>query len=214
MVRVSRPRVKTSRSYDSTRRRERAEQRRREVLEAAGRQFLSGGYAPTTVAGIAAEAGVSVETVYKAFGNKAGLVRALWHRGLLGTGPVPAETRSDAASSGLDDPRAVIRRWSELAMEVAPRGAPVALMIRAAASADPEAAHLWAELRAERAARMEHNARAIARHLRPGLSVEHARDVMLAYTEPQLFHTLVVEQGWSLEEFADFQRRGLEASLL
>jgi hypothetical protein len=36
----------------------------------------------------------------------------------------------------------------------------------------------------------------------------------LAYTEPQLFHVLVVEQGWSLEEFADFQRRGLEASLL
>lgn len=211
---MSRPPVKTSRTYDSTRRRERAEQRRREVLEAAGRQFLSSGYATATVAGIAAEAGVSVETVYKTFGGKAGLVRELWHRGLLGAGPVPAETRSDAASSGLQDPRAVIRRWSELATEVAPRAAPVMLMIRAAASADVEAAQLWAEVRAEREARMEHNARAIARHLRPGLSVEHARDVMLAYTEPQLFHVLVVEQGWSLDEFADFQRRGLEAALL
>jgi AcrR family transcriptional regulator len=214
MLRVSRARVKTSRTYDSTHRRERAERRRLEVLEAAGRQFLSSGYATTTVTGIAAEAGVSVETVYKAFGSKAGLVRELWHRGLLGAGPVPAETRSDAASSGLDDPRAVIRRWSELATEVAPRAAPVMLMIRAAAGADVEAAQLWAELRAEQEARMEHNARAIARHLRPGLSVEHARDVMLAYTEPQLFHVLVVEQGWSIDEFADFQRRGLEAALL
>jgi AcrR family transcriptional regulator len=214
MFRVSRARVKTSRTYDSTRRRERAEQRRRDVLEAAARQLLSSSYATTTVSGIAAEAGVSVETVYKAFGSKAGIVRELWHRGLLGAGPVPAAPRSDAASSGLDDPRAVIRRWSELVAEVTPRVAPVMLMIRAAASADAEAAQLSAELRAERETRMEHNARAIAGHLRPGLSVEHARDVMLAYTEPQLFQVLVVEQGWSLDECADFQRRGLEAALL
>lgn len=211
---MSRSRVKTPRTYDSSRRRDRAEQRRRDVLEAARRQFLTTGYAATTVVGIAAEAGVSAETVYKAFGGKAGLVRELWHRGLLGVGPVPAEVRSDAASSSLDDPRAVIRRWTELAKEVAPGGGPVMLMIRAAASADPEAADLWEQVQAERRARMQHNARAIARHLRPGLSVEHARDVMLAYTEPQLFQTLVVEQGWSLEEFADFQRRGLEGALL
>jgi AcrR family transcriptional regulator len=214
MLRVSRAPVKTPRPYDSTRRRERAEQRRLDVLEAAGRQFLTSGYVSTTVAGIAADAGVSVETVYKAFGSKAGLVRELWERGLLGVGPVPAEVRSDAASSTLADPRAVIRRWTELATEVAPRASPVMLMIRAAARVDPEAAALWEQVRGAWADRMEHNARAIARHLRDGLSVEHARDVMLAYTEPQLFHTLVVEQGWSLDEFADFQRRGLEGALL
>src|SRR5207244_142445 len=107
-----------------------------------------------------------------------------------------------------------IRRWTELAMEVAPRASPVLLMIRAAAATDAEAAALHDRLLAEHEARMGHNARAIARHLRPGLSVDHARDVMLAYTSPEVFETLVLRHGWSLEEFADFQRRGLEAALL
>ncbi|MGH3646029.1 MAG: TetR/AcrR family transcriptional regulator [Micromonosporaceae bacterium] len=47
------------------------------------------GYAATTLAAIAREAGVSVETIYKAFGGKSGLVRALYERGLTGIGPVP-----------------------------------------------------------------------------------------------------------------------------
>jgi hypothetical protein len=61
---------------------------------------------------------------------------------------------------------------------------------------------------------MEHNARALAFHLRDGVTVERARDVLMAYTTPELFETLVLQRGWSLEAFADFQRRGIQAQLL
>ncbi len=47
------------------------------VLEAAQRRFLRAGYGATTIAAIAADAAVSVETIYKAFGGKRGLVRAI-----------------------------------------------------------------------------------------------------------------------------------------
>lgn len=61
--------VKPPRRYDSTARQEQARQKRRAVLEAARRLFLDGGYGGTTVAAIAGEAGVFVETVYKTFGT-------------------------------------------------------------------------------------------------------------------------------------------------
>src|SRR3954462_952069 len=95
MDRKRRP-VKTPRQYDSTGRRQQAGRSRAAVLDAAQQLFLDDGYAATTLASIAAAASVSVETVYKAFGSKAGLVRAIRDRALAGEGPTHAETRSDA----------------------------------------------------------------------------------------------------------------------
>ena len=77
------------RNYDSSRRRRQA-QHTYDALLAAGRQrFLADGYAATTIAAVAAEVGVSVETVYKKFGSKSGLVAAIWERGLAGRGRGP-----------------------------------------------------------------------------------------------------------------------------
>ena len=85
--------VKTRRRYNSSGRREQARRTRELLMDTAERQFLDAGYAATTVGGIAAEAGVSVETVYKAFGGKSGLVRAIYDWGLLG----PAGARHTSA---------------------------------------------------------------------------------------------------------------------
>src|SRR6188472_1819415 len=87
--------VKPRRRYDSGRRQEQARRTRELLMDTAERQFLAAGYAATTVGAIAAEAGVSVETVYKSFGGKSGLVRAIYDRGLLGVGQVAAYERSD-----------------------------------------------------------------------------------------------------------------------
>jgi AcrR family transcriptional regulator len=54
-----------------------AEQTRAEILGAARRQFALRGYSSTSVKEIAAEAGVSVQTVYDSVGSKADLVRRL-----------------------------------------------------------------------------------------------------------------------------------------
>ena len=54
-----------------------AEQTRVEILGAARRQFAINGYAATSMKEIAAEAGVSVQTVYDSVGSKAELVRRL-----------------------------------------------------------------------------------------------------------------------------------------
>ncbi len=72
------------RRYDSPRRREQAAATRQEILDAAQRLFERHGYAATTMAAIAAEAGVALKTVYVAFETKSGVLRALWHLLLRG----------------------------------------------------------------------------------------------------------------------------------
>jgi len=68
----------TKRPYDARRRRERAEEERgatrRRVVEAARHLFLTRGYVATTVADIASEAGVALQSVYKAGQSKADLL--------------------------------------------------------------------------------------------------------------------------------------------
>jgi AcrR family transcriptional regulator len=54
-----------------------AEQTRGEILSAARHQFAEKGYAATSLKEIAAEAGVSIQTVYDSVGSKSDLVRRL-----------------------------------------------------------------------------------------------------------------------------------------
>src|SRR5579864_8222748 len=124
--------IKPRRRYDSARRAEQARQTRNAIIETARRLFLRDGYAGTTIAAIAVEAQVSVETIYKAFGGKPGLVRAICDAALAGAGPVPAETRSDQLQAHEPDPRKIVRGWGELTVEVAPRIAPIILLVRSA----------------------------------------------------------------------------------
>src|SRR5215467_1199664 len=110
--------VNTRRRYDSSGRRERARQTRGEIIDAARELFLARGYAATTVAAIAGTAHVSVETIYKGFGGKPGLVRAIIEQGLAGEGPVHAEQRSDHIRDTEPDPRRIITAWGAFAVEV------------------------------------------------------------------------------------------------
>ena len=64
------------------------------ILESAHRRFLEQGYAATTVGEVAGDAGVSVETIYKAFANKAGLLKAVFDVSVAGDDdPVPMAER-------------------------------------------------------------------------------------------------------------------------
>jgi AcrR family transcriptional regulator len=208
--------VKAKRQYDSSRRREQAERTRAMILDIAHCQFTERGYAATTVPCIAKQAGTSVETVYKAFGGKAGLVRALWERSLAGRGPVPAPVRSDALSSTATDPVTVLKGWGRFTAELSPSGAPIVLLIRGAAATDADMAALLVEVEDQRRQRMRHNARRLKKRgwLRPGMSVNRATDIMWTYSSAELYDLLVLRSGWSARSYGDFVGDALVAALL
>ena len=215
-VRRSTELVKASRPYNASLRRERARQKRERILEVAERRFLRDGYGPTTIAAIADDAGVSVDTIFKAFGGKPGIVRGIRERALLGAGLVPAERRSDQLQAREPDPRKIIEGWAALTTEVAPRTGPILLLLRDAASTDPELRALLQDMDRDRLRRMTVNARRLSRggHLRDGVSVRQAADVLWTYSSPELYELLVLRRGLSLKAYGDFVADAMAAALI
>lgn len=207
--------VKTRR-YDSSRRQEAARRNRETVLEIAERLFLAHGYAATTVAAIAGQAGVSSELIYKVYGGKGGLMKSIYERRLAGTGPVPAYQRSDDMRGQQTDPKAIMREWGLLTAEVAAELTPVRLLLRAAATADQEMAGLLERTEAERLARMQHHAQFLAErgYLRPDLSLSEATDILWACSSTEFYELFVVRRQWSLPRFAAFITDFMTAGLL
>ncbi len=196
--------VKT-RHYDSSGRRERARRTREAILDAAERQCLED-YGATTIASIAAEAGVSVDTIYKSFGGKAGLVREIYERGLEGRGDERAYLRSDTMREEQADPRTIMREWGKLTAEVASVVSPIRFVMRTLAATDDEIAALLDRTESERLDRMRHHARFLKQrgYLREGISVGEATDVLWICSALELYELLVVRRGWSTPRYARY----------
>lgn len=206
---------KRQRAYDASGRQARALRQREETLERARDLFLERGYVATTVETIASLAGVSAATVFKTYGGKAGLVRELCQRALIGAGPIPAHERSDALRNHRD-PRSVIEGWGTLLAEVSPRFSPLVLLLRTAAETDHDADVLYDELNRERLERMSENASFLAKggHLRKGVSVATARDVLWFCSSAEFYELLIVGRRWTPKQLGRFATDTMIAALL
>ena len=204
------------RRYDASRRREQARLNREAIVVAARQRFLDDGFTATTIATIAADAGATADTIYKSFGGKAGLLRAMCEDALKGEGSIQAEQRSDAMQASEADPRRMLRGLGTLTTEVAPRIAPLLLLLSTAAEADSAMAQLRADFDAARMARMTQVVQILASktQLRPGLSVEEAAEIMWAYSSPELYGLLVLTRGWRPERYGEFVGESLVDALL
>jgi AcrR family transcriptional regulator len=204
------------RRYDASRRREQARRTRQAIIAAARHRFLHDGYTATTIASIADDADASTDTIYKSFGGKPGLLRAMCEDALTGAGPIPAEHRSDAMQAAESDPTTLLRGLGTLTTEIAPRIAPLLLLLATAADSDPALAQLRAALDTARLARMTQVAHTLAdkTDLRSGRTIEEAADIMWAYSSPELYHLLVLTRGWTPERYGEFVGESLVAALL
>lgn len=211
--------VKPSRSYDGSRRQEQARQNRLAILDTARRLFVEQGYAATTMAQVASDAGVSVETVYKAFTNKPGLVKALFDVAVSGDDEdVPLMEREFVQRNMAEpDPRKKLADYGEQHLAaVAPRTSPILLVVRDAAATDAGAADVWAALQAERLTGMTAFAGHLhdGGHLREGVSKAEARDVLWVHNSVELWDLLVNQRGWSNKRFGRWIGQQLIAALL
>jgi AcrR family transcriptional regulator len=159
-----------------------------------------------------------VQTVYKAFGNKPGLAKAVFDVAMAGDDEAVPMLQRASLGRVRDEPdaREKVRLYGEFLAEVAPRHVPVQLVIRAAAGNDHEARALWDELQAERLRGMTLFARALHQdgHLRAGVSVDEARDVLWTYNSAELFQLLVLERGWSPQRYGRWVADALIATLV
>lgn len=197
------------RPYDSSRRRAQAAETRATIVRVARDLFLAQGFGRTTVAEIAGRAGVSVETVYGAFGNKAALLHRAWDITIGGDDQDVAFHERPEVRALRDEPDLAVRlmRHAELATRTAARIAPFLRMVQAAADTEPAAAEMLAEMDRQRLAGMSVMAAGAAATGQLAVSEDDCRDLVWAMTDGMLWHRLVNERGWTDEQFADWLGR-------
>jgi AcrR family transcriptional regulator len=211
-------RVKAKRRYDSPRRREQAAATRREILGAAQRLFEQDGFAATTMAAIADEAGVALKTVYIAFATKSGVLRALWHTLLRGDeDDVPvAGRRWYREVLEEPDPERRLRLNARNSRTVKERAGALMDVIRSAAASEPDIAVLWTRIQAD----FYENQRAIVKTLhsekalRPGLGLDRAADILWTLNHPDVWQLLVGERGWTPDEYERWFGDAVRSQLL
>jgi AcrR family transcriptional regulator len=212
--------VKPRRRYDARRRQAQAARTRQDIVAAARSVFETHGYAGATMTNIAQAADVVVETIYRTFGSKAGLFKAVIRAALAGgaaRAEVPVEQRpAIQAIIAEHDPRRQLALYAATQPGIHARSGPLLRVLIEGARTDPELAQVWQELEAERLAGMLRFAQLLAQRgvLRADLTVEEARDTLWTLNSLAVHDLLVMQRGWSAERHREWLAATLAAALL
>ena len=209
--------TEVKRSYDASGRRAQARARRLAVVLTARDLFERDGYRPTTITAIAAHAGVSAESVYKGFGSKAALAKAVFDITLAGDDePVPVAQRP-AMQAVRDEPdvRRKIAMFVDGLAQRQARSARVQILIRDGRHVDDSLAPVWANLNDEGLVGMTMLGHHLLEtgQLRDGIDLEEVRDVLWNYLAIDHYERLVLSRGWPLERYSHWLAQAITSAI-
>jgi AcrR family transcriptional regulator len=181
--------VAERRQYSSRRRAQQAAQTRQDVAAAAAELFATAGWSGTTVTALAARAGVAVETVYAGIGSKKSVLRAVLDASVPPSseaGSTPRSTREQRLRAEVGAVATAHERW-----------AGVSRALLEAASGDGEVEGWRVDLERRRRAEVAGTLERVF-GARPDPLVI---DLVWALLGPDAYLRLVVDAGWSREEY-------------
>lgn len=188
-----------------TRRAEKAERTRRVILEAATTLFLDPGYPATTIDAVADRADVAVETVYKRFRSKSGLLTAILEPAIVGNEEgldlleLPEVTEIRRSTDQREQVR-LLARFSRRILERTRRGHRI---LTSAAASDPAAAAIRATDLDRRHATQSAFVEMLMANgpLRAGMSPSTAADTYGVLANPATYALLIEHRGWTPEQY-------------
>ncbi|HEX6348066.1 MAG TPA: TetR/AcrR family transcriptional regulator [Candidatus Dormibacteraeota bacterium] len=203
--------VKTKRRYNATLRQEQAQQTRRRILDAGRRLLRRGAYSSVTMEEVAAEAGVSYQTVYAVFGNKLRVAQAIIEDGW----PHIAEARKLLEEGRRsDDPEVWLRVAARLSRQILEVCADLPRFMRE--SGDSTLRARYRRVEDERYEELKEVRDLLQRsgRLRSSLSADEALALLWAFTGADWFCLLVFERGWQPERYEGWLAQSLIELLL
>ena len=210
--------VKQSRPYRSQLRAEQARRTRARITDAARALFLEHGFAATTIAAVAAQAGVAPETVYAIYRNKPGLLEGVVRSAVFRDGEPEEVLQAGWVKEllRLPDLSAQIAALARHTAQTVALTSPIYAMITAAGTGATELAELQRQFRDIRFSAQTAVIAAIATEqtLRAGLTVNEAADTFSALASPELHHILTTDRGWSQRRYARWLEQTARAALL
>lgn len=203
--------------YDNSQRAAAAASTRARVLASANELFRTAGFAATTIRAVADSAAVSPETIYKAFGSKAALLKSVYDVALAGdTEEVPLSERPEVrAVREAATPEASANAYAELARIVATRTDPLLRVLLRSQGSDPVLAEFAETTNRERLT----GSRNVVEHwqaqgwLRKDLTVDRAAEIVWALNAPEP-RWLLLDQGWTEPEFSQWLGESLHRAVL
>jgi AcrR family transcriptional regulator len=203
------------RGYHAPVREQQAAQTRERIAEAAVAEFSERGWAGTTVAAIAARAGVTPQAVYLSVGGKPALLVRAVETAVAGSADevMLAERPSFAAAykPGLGRAQRV-RAYVAATADAYQRSAALFLVLQDAARSDPSAA----ELAAAGANRRLTENRRLAQLLRPDgdkTSIAALTDSIWVLAGPAVYVELVHRRNWAVEAYRSFLESMIDAAV-
>jgi AcrR family transcriptional regulator len=206
------------RSYDGSRRAAATRATKLAVIRAAHELFLRQGYPGTTMTEIAESSAVAPATVYRLFGSKSALLKAVVDTALGGDDqPVEFQHRPEVrAAFNHEDPADMLAAFAHLLTELMQRAGPLQHVLATSAAVDEEAAEMLAKVRAQRHVGQGRIVRELARRgvLAPGLTAKAAADIVYTVMSPEVHRILTVERGWKDDRYEAWLARTLRTQLL
>jgi AcrR family transcriptional regulator len=189
-------------------RRQRAEATQRRIAKAAYTLFCKQGYAGTTMAEIAAAAGVAVQTVYFGFHTKPALLSRAYEVAVGGEPEplIPEQQPWYAEMRAAPEIAEALRAFVRGSGEIMRRVTPLYFAVRVAAEGDPDAARVMALHETGRADGYRATLKVLRTkaEFRAGLSQERATDLLLMFVGMDVYHALVEGRGWTHDEWIDW----------
>lgn len=188
-------------------RHERSRRTRAAIVASAGRLFVEHGYVATTIEQIAEDAGISPQTIYTGFGQKAHVLSAVVDATIVGDDdPIGLAARDwFVGIARTSDRDAAFAAFVDGAVDVLARMTPLYdVVVRAAA--EPGIGELVDENRGRRRQDQRRLVELLVEggHVRPGLDIDAAADVVYALASEDVYRMLTVECSWSRDRYRDW----------
>lgn len=209
--------TEVKRNYDASGRRERARARRKSVVLAAKELFEQDGFRATTISAVAQSAGVSAESVYKGFGTKAALAKAVFDYVIVGDDePVPMVERPEVQLIQAEpDVRRKLTLYVDGLARRQERSAKVQILIRDGRHTDDTLEEVHQNLLRERLVGMTMFGNHLIEtgQLRDDIGADEVADVLWTYIAVEQYELLVLGRGWSLDRYSAWISRAIIAAI-
>jgi AcrR family transcriptional regulator len=187
-------------------------------VEAARHLFLELGYPATTMAQVADESGVPPATVYRLFGSKRGILKAVLDIAFGGDDEaIEFQHRPEVQDAfAEEEPGEMLDAFARVLRGVLQRAGALQHVLATSATVDDEAAEMLEITRSQRHRGQGRIVKELARRkaLRQGLTQAAAADMIYALMSPEVYRILTVERGWSADTYEHWLARTLRTQLL
>lgn len=205
------------RRYDNSRRLAQVRSTRLRVIDAARRLFIEHGYPGTTIEAVADTADVALPTLYRLFGSKRELLKAVLDTAFGGDDePIAFGERPDQQQALAEpDPVVLVHSFAHICRMFMERSSEMFHVLSSAAQVDPEIAELQDDIRRQRYTGQSRIVAAVAERkaLDPQLSLSDAKDIAYAALSPEVHRILTIERRWSADQYERWLTRVLSSLL-